>query len=81
MFFRRKPKAPLSGTIGKIQDAVEEVWRYKRDKTYMPTEEDIKLLDMLATHLLTHYATVDYIARSMRARVDGTPANKKGAAK
>lgn len=77
-WFRRKPRPPLAEAIRKVHEAIEIAWRYKRDRLYMPGEEDIRLLCHLTETLWDTHATAQYIAITLRQRANG---EQEGAAK
>lgn len=76
-FFGRKPKPPLAEAIGLAGQAIAIAYRYKRDRSHMPTEEELGLLDKLASTLWEAHATAEYIARTMHQRAAGEPEGVK----
>lgn len=69
--FKRKPKPPLADAIRMVGDAVEVAYAYVRDRHFLPTEEELRLLDAFAEALWQNHATVQYIARTMHQRAKG----------
>ena len=75
--FKRKPKPPLEGAIQMISDATEVAYKYLRDRSHMPTEEELRLLNQLAKTLWANHATAQYISRNMHQRSRGEPEGAK----
>lgn len=78
MLFKRKSKPPLADAIRMVGNATEVAYQYLRDRSHMPTEEELRLLNQLAEVLWANHATAQYIARNMHQRSQGVPegANK-----
>ena len=75
--FKRKPKPPLQEAIGLIHQAIEIAYKYKRDKYYQPTEDELELFLQLSNKLMEASATASYINRSMQQRFNGEPEGAK----
>lgn len=71
--FKRKPKPPLEEAIHCINEAVEAAYQHLRDRTHMPSEEELRQLDRLVEALWQNHATVRYIARNLHQRACGEP--------
>lgn len=77
MFFRKRPKPPLEQAIALVHEAVEIAFKHKRDKSYMPSEGDIKLFESLSEALWENHCTAQYIERCMIQRMRGEPEGSK----
>jgi hypothetical protein len=78
MFFSRKPKSPLKEALSLAQQASEIVMQHKRDKSYMPYDNDLKLLQRIEDELRNAATVTSYVQRSLQQRQEGVP---EGAAK
>lgn len=77
MLFRRKPRPPIGKAAQMVGEAVEVAFRHKRDKAYMPTEEELRQFDRLAQYLWESHCTAQYISRCLHQRVNGEPEGAK----
>ena len=62
---------PLELALKKIDEAIEIAYKYKRNKKYIPTVDDLLLFSQLETRLFTSQATLSYIYRCMNQRFKG----------
>lgn len=76
--FKPKPKPPIQQASALLHDVTEIAYRYKRDKSHIPSEEEVAALWALHQQLWETRCTIEYIARNMEARRNGEP---EGAAK
>lgn len=76
--FKKKPKSPLTQAARLVYDAIEIAYRYKRDKAYMPTPDDLKLFSELDHALWECHCSASYISHCMNQRAAG---QKEGALK
>lgn len=51
-------------------NAVEIAYQYLRDRRYRPSEEELAQFDRLVETLWQSHATAQYIARSLRSRIN-----------
>ena len=72
MFFKKKPK-PLKEAIRLVHQVTGIAWHYKRNKSYQPTEADLKSFHQLAAALREAYSAADHIAHCMEQRARGEP--------
>lgn len=77
MLFKRKPKPPLDDALRMVSEAIGVAYRYKRDKSYMPSEAELQQLDQLAQVLWESHCTVQYISRNLHQRFRGEPEGAK----
>ena len=73
MLFKRKPKSSIGRVVQTVGDAVEAAYGHLRDRNSMPTEEELRQLDALATMLWESHCTVQYISRNLHQRFRGEP--------
>lgn len=67
--FKRKPKPPLAEAFRLANQATEVAWLYLRDKQFVPSEEELRLLQKLAETLWGNQQAVLYIIRCLRERL------------
>ena len=73
MFFRRKPKPPLTQAEKLVYEAVTLIHGYWRDKDYRPSRADLRRFRQLEMILFRSYATVRRICIRMERRFHGEP--------
>lgn len=73
MLFRHGPRPPLSEAARLVHQAVELIYRYWRDRRYMPSEADVKAFEDLEKALFRSAATARRIAIRMERRIRGEP--------
>ncbi|MCB5174334.1 hypothetical protein [Microvirga lenta] len=73
MFFRRKPKPPLTEAARLAEEAVRLVYRYWHDRRYSPSEADLQAFQDLQMRLFRSAATARRIAIRMERRLNGEP--------
>ncbi|MDG1287376.1 MAG: hypothetical protein P8P30_07390 [Rickettsiales bacterium] len=77
-FPRRKPrKRDLQGAISLIDCAMEIIWRYQRDKDYMPTQVDLRQFERVASLMQENTGAAHYIHRCLKQRAAGRPEGAK----
>ena len=77
MFLKRKPKAPLENAFYMVNEATKIAHAYQQDRAYMPSEQELRLFDMLAETMFRNHSTVWHIARNMHQRAQGEPEGAK----
>ena len=73
MFFRRKPRPPLTEAERLVRQAVGLVYGYWRDRDYRPSPADLKRFRQLEGMLFLSYGTVRRICIRMERRFHGKP--------
>ncbi|PVE24743.1 hypothetical protein DC522_08965 [Microvirga sp. KLBC 81] len=73
MVFRRKPKPPLAQAEKLVQEAATLIYRYWRDRDYMPSRSDLTMFHQLEEMLFHSHAAVRRIAIRMERRFHGEP--------
>jgi hypothetical protein len=73
MFFRRKPKPPLTEASRLVEEAVRLVHGYWRDRRYSPSEADLQAFRDLEMCLFRSAAAARRIALRMERRFHGEP--------
>ncbi len=63
MLFRKKPKPPLEMAFQFLANAILIVYGYQHNKRYMPSEHDLKMIDLLEREMQLDCATVGYVER------------------
>lgn len=71
MFFRRMPLHSIDTAREMMHHAMHIAYGYKRNKKYMPTEEEVKKFELFEAELWRHYCTARYILHSMNRRICG----------
>ncbi len=69
----RKPKPSLSDAILLVNDASVVAYDYLCDREYMPSEEELHLLEALGEALLRNHVMVEQIAHDLHRRARGEP--------
>ncbi len=75
--FKRNP-SPLSQALSLAQQANEIVMQHKRNKNFMPSDQDLELLQNIENELNNAVAVTNYVRRNLQQRRNGEP---EGAAK
>ena len=76
--FRTKPKPELSNALELIKQASETVMSHKRNKRFVPTKDEMSLLQSIENEFQSGYAMTSYVHRTLQQRIEGKP---EGAAK
>ncbi len=71
MLFKRKPKPPLEQAMWMLDDAVEIMYQYKRDKGYKPTASDMELFERITQRFWECHTTASYITSLLQQRMTG----------
>ena len=75
--FRRKPSPPLKEAIRLIAQASEIVMAHKRNKQFMPSKDDLALLQQIEQELDSGHSAASYVYRCMQQRAEGEPEGAK----
>ena len=72
-FFPRRKlrKRDLQGATSLLHCAMEILWRYQRDKTYIPSLEDQKEFERFVSLLQESSGTAHYVHRCLQQRACG----------
>jgi hypothetical protein len=73
MFFKKKPRTPLQEIVKSLDDLNAILYKYLRDKSYMPTEDDLKQLRLMYDRYHTGYAFTSYVQQRLNQRFLGLP--------
>jgi hypothetical protein len=73
MFFSRKPRTPLQELVKSLDDVNATLYKYLRDKSYMPTEDDFKQIAAICDRYHTGFAFSGYFQRRLGQRIRGLP--------
>lgn len=71
MILRKKPKPPIRNAMRLIDQALEIAYVYKRDRKRLPSDDELKDLDILLESFWQSHCTLDYIIRCLRQRKAG----------
>jgi hypothetical protein len=73
VFFKRRPRPPLSDAADLVDRAVRLVHGYWRDRSFQPREKDLRAFQELERRLFLAAATARRIAIRMERRLAGEP--------
>lgn len=68
MPLQKKEKSPVSLVIRMVYDALAIAYSYQRDLSYIPTMEELKLLDELEHALFECHASTSHINDFLQQR-------------
>jgi hypothetical protein len=64
----KKPKMPLDYILRKMHDAMELVFNYSHDPNFVPSCDQLLLLEMIYKQMTAHHAMMLVILQTMRER-------------
>jgi hypothetical protein len=64
----KKPKMPLDYVLRKMHDAMELVVNYDHDPNFVPSRDQLLLLEMIYKQITAHHAMMIIILQTMRER-------------
>jgi hypothetical protein len=80
----KKPKQPLDYILRQMHDAMEMVFAYDHDPNFVPSADEIVLLDMIQKQFAGYSAMAHIIVATLRQRAeegseaeDGRPPNSQ----
>lgn len=71
MFFKKKPKSPLTEIVVAADNISDNLMAFIKDKSYMPTEDDFKTLRTLSEKLHHAYAIAGHTETRLTQRKEG----------
>ena len=73
MFFKRKPKPPLKDAVRLVNEAVGLIRSHWRDRSFQPSEADVRVFRDVEMMLFRSAAAARRIATRMERRLNGEP--------